>query len=428
MHRRVLIAVVLAVLAGAAPANALTIAGAEPERALVCGAHRDALTAPAGERLTLRTGRRGRHALDVARCVDGRWRPVGRARRADGAVRLGPLGPGDLRLSVRRRGSRRVVERRYLRTVERVVSEPVEFRVQNVNRSALPCSSDGRSYTLRGRLVSPGRHRPSAVTLYLHEFGFGSSFWQLDAPGHDHARAMAEAGHASVVIDRLGYAPSDRPAGDATCLGAHADMANQVVAELRRRFTRVTLAGHSVGGGVAELAAISFGGIDGLALFGWADQGYSQTALGASIAQGMRCQTGGDEPGYAFYARSREDFQRVNFFDAEPAVIERAFARRAPDPCGDNASLAQISAVNASRADQIAVPVLLVFGEEDPVFEEGADRTQAQSFKGSPEVRLVRQPRAAHAVALERTAPGMRAELARWLTATTSAGTRAARR
>jgi pimeloyl-ACP methyl ester carboxylesterase len=406
MRRHALVLIALFTFVLASPATAMTVDGAAPGSAAVCGAERAALLATAGQRLTVRPDRGGRHALDRARCAGRRWQPLGRARRADGPTQVGPLAAGGYRLTLRRRNSRRVLARRYVHVAERVATTPVEFRVRNVNRSALPCPADGREYTLHGHLVAPARGTPRAVTLYLHEFGFRSGFWR------DHARALAEAGHASVVVDRLGYAPSDRPAGNDVCLGSHADMAHQVVERLRERFARVMLAGHSAGGGIAELAAHSFGGVDALLLFGWADQGYANATVQTSVVQGATCLQGGDEPGYAFYSRSREDFEALNFHDAEPGVIERAWEQYAPDPCGDNASVAQISVVNGAGAGSIDVPVLLVFGEHDAVFQPGADEQQAEAFEDST---LVRIPRAGHAVALERSAPLMHAAVARWL-------------
>ena len=62
----------------------------------------------------------------------------------------------------------------------------------------------------------------------------GESFWSFAAaPRYDYAAALARAGHASVVIDRLGYGASGHPDGNQTCLGAQADIAHQIVGKLR---------------------------------------------------------------------------------------------------------------------------------------------------------------------------------------------------
>ena len=52
-------------------------------------------------------------------------------------------------------------------------------------------------------------------------------------PGYDFSRQMASRGEISVVIDGLGYAPSDRPPGFGVCVGSQADIVHQIVTELR---------------------------------------------------------------------------------------------------------------------------------------------------------------------------------------------------
>jgi pimeloyl-ACP methyl ester carboxylesterase len=302
-------------------------------------------------------------------------------------------------------------------------STPLRFTVENVNRSALPCPADGGRYELSGRLVTPPGAAGRSVTLYLHEYSFASHFWSFPDDRYDYAAALAREGHASVVIDRLGYGASATPDGTATCLGAQADMAHQVVQQLRARgYQRVVLAGHSVGGSVAELAYHSFGGVDALAFFGWAHTGYSTPALRESFIQGGVCTRGGEEKrpggpgGYAFYGQRPEDLEGMSFFDAEPAIVSRMKALRERDPCGDVATLVASVAFNRQRASQVKVPILLVMGEEDRVFEPGTAEEQRDTWTGSPEVTLFKQPRASHALTLEKTAPQMRAAVARWLT------------
>src|SRR5687767_7148636 len=89
-----------------------------------------------------------------------------------------------------------------------VEATPMRFSVENVNRTALPCQADGKRYDVRGRLVAPAGAAKRSVTLYLHEFGFGAHFWSFPEARYDYAAALARAGHASVVIDRLGYGAS----------------------------------------------------------------------------------------------------------------------------------------------------------------------------------------------------------------------------
>lgn len=316
---------------------------------------------------------------------------------------------------------------------------PVSFRVKNVNTSALSCEVDEADYTISGEIVGPARALKGATaptgTLYLHEFSFGKFFWGFaDVPGYDYVGALARRGHVSIVVDRLGYDDSGHPPGTQTCLGAHADIAAQIVGQLQEgayesagrkplAFGRIVLAGHSVGAGAAELAAHSVDDLDvaGLMILAWADQGYSARSVQQSLAQGSDCSGDGQpaEPGgpggYAYFGRTEQDFQQNVFADTDPAVVERVTKMRNRDPCGDNSTLAGLAAVNAAGIGDIDVPVLLLFGEGDAIFEDPAADVQARLFRSSPSVTLRRFPKAGHALTLERAAPSVQDAAADWL-------------
>jgi pimeloyl-ACP methyl ester carboxylesterase len=159
-------------------------------------------------------------------------------------------------------------------------------------------------------------------------------------------------------------------------------------------------------------------------LFAWADQGFSNDSTSDGVMQGAKCAQGGEpaEPGgpggYVYFASSSEDSRALLFHDAEPAVMEQALALRNRDPCGDvNSEIPGIALDNA-RVREIAVPVLLVFGDKDATFSDphSAAQQQQQAFTGSHDVTLKFVPNASHAVTLERSAPTMRAIVSDWLT------------
>jgi len=165
----------------------------------------------------------------------------------------------------------------------RVFERPVSFQVSNVNRSGLVCGTDGRSYTIRGHLVGTRSElRSHRVTLYLHGLGLGEFFWRLQGvPGYDFAAGMARRGHASVVIDRLGYGASDKPQGMGSWIGGQADIAHQIIGRLKSgrydgavtpRFRRVGLIGHSAGGLITEVEAYSFSDAAAIGVLAYADR------------------------------------------------------------------------------------------------------------------------------------------------------------
>src|SRR3954471_12291137 len=109
-----------------------------------------------------------------------------------------------------------------------IADVPVAFRVQNTNTSQVPCQSDGASYVVRGHLTGPRSAR--VVTLYYEGFESGEWNWRFRrVPGYDYAADMAERGHASVTLDQVGYGASGHPFGFATCFGAQADIAHQII-------------------------------------------------------------------------------------------------------------------------------------------------------------------------------------------------------
>ena len=160
-----------------------------------------------------------------------------------------------------------------------VDARQASFAVVNTNTSRVPCPSDGAPYKARATLVAPpgvlASGRAPAVTVYVPSFGF-SSYWRFGTvPGYDHAAAMAEAGHVSLVYDPLGYGASDKPPGLDTCLGSAADVLHQVIGALRTgayaldgaaplAFERVVVASHTSGALITEPEAYSYGDVDGL--------------------------------------------------------------------------------------------------------------------------------------------------------------------
>src|SRR5438309_1152639 len=169
-------------------------------------------------------------------------------------------------------------------SAQSTVEIPVSFQVTNTDTSQAPCNSglpDGATYTIRGHISGPqaalALGTASSITVYL--FGYEAGEWNWDlkgVPGYDYATEMARLGHVSLTVDELGYGASGHPAnGNETCQGAEADITHQIVQKLRSglyrigtgpgvAFSRVLLAGHDIGGSVAEIEAYSYADIDGL--------------------------------------------------------------------------------------------------------------------------------------------------------------------
>ncbi|OLT12055.1 hypothetical protein BJF78_25165 [Pseudonocardia sp. CNS-139] len=256
--------------------------------------------------------------------------------------------------------------------------------------------------------------------------------------------ALAERGHVSVSIDRLGYDRSGKPQGTETCIGAQADVTNQIVEQLRAGdysaeggatpgFAKVVLAGQSNGGLIANLTAISFGNVDGLSIHGWGDLGFTaeaderfvsatgrclmQLAPGAEPGVGAGAATGAlaDIPvGYTYYDNGTEEFITGNFADAEPAVIDAVRPLQNAHPCGDMTTIALGIYQDLQRLDEVEIPVHIVYGAADARIQ-GID-VQESLYGGATSVRTLLVPGSGHYMGVERGAPLVYEDTAAWLT------------
>ncbi|MBT2395489.1 alpha/beta hydrolase [Streptomyces sp. ISL-100] len=323
-----------------------------------------------------------------------------------------------------------------------IVDVPVSFTVRNDNRSKTGCRADGGKYRVRGHLTAPasvlsGKKR--AVTLYQHGIAAGEWYWRLDVPGYHYAEELAKRGHASVTIDRLGYGDSDRPNGFDTCIGAEADIAHQIVRQLRdggytvdgkpaegpaatvTSFDKVTLAGQSNGGQVVQIAAYSFGGIDGLMIMDWTDRGLTPEANTRFFSALQSCMAGGqpsrkpsDPSGYVYYDLGPDQFRRGNFHDTEQRVMAAATPHQNRHPCGDMTSQLDSVFTDLEHVGSIKVPVLLVYGDDDARVTGGA--AHRRLFTGA-DTALIDIPGAGHYATMARSAPRTFDRIDAWLDA-----------
>jgi pimeloyl-ACP methyl ester carboxylesterase len=330
-----------------------------------------------------------------------------------------------------------------------LVELPAAFRVTNSNTSQDPCLSDGRRYTIRGHITAPAsalRRSPAPpITMYLYGYEGGEWNWDLKrVPSYDYAAKMAKLGQVSLTLDELGYGASGRPRdGNLTCQGALADMAHQIIGELRSgdyslgggrgvRFTTVVLAGHDVGGQVAEIEAYSYHDINGLILATWADQGFTPWIIERSaIAANDWCTTSpleaspGSPTSYVHFASAKE-FRTLLFHNADPRVIARTSRLRNPNPCGIMRSGPIAVQFDPAKTQSVTVPLLDIYGAEDTLVWSHAGEAQQQDNFGSEDKMTVFVPDAGHFPMFERSAPLFRSAIASWLDSRFPGGSTAA--
>lgn len=311
-----------------------------------------------------------------------------------------------------------------------VVSRQVVFELENTNATSVLCLPDNQSYEVRGRLVGPrkaldGHSGPIRVNVLVHDLGAGSWFWQL--PGHrsyDYARQLARHGETSLVLDRLGYGASPLADGDATCLGAQADMLHQVVQHLKsgryafsdpRHGTTPAAAsvvthGHAVGAAIAQVEAGTFDDVDGLVLMSWTDRGATSLATRTAAQQSAACSGSAD---YAPLAATAAAYRALMFASASTEVQRAAARLRADDPCGDVGSLSPLLLASGLAAGRVDAPVLLLYGSRDALHRPAARSQQAASYPTEVTTRTFAG--AGSALPLERSAADVRAAVLRWL-------------
>lgn len=159
---------------------------------------------------------------------------------------------------------------------------------------------------------------------------------------------------------------SDKPNGNRICVGARADIAHQMVMDLRSghyrvnpsgnspRFSKVVLAGHSYGAQIAQVEAHSFGDIDGLVVIGYSDRVQSALTKKNAAYAAEICAKGGlrvnavGPAGYAPFGPP-SGAPAALFHSAVPQVEKAALQLLTIDPCGDTASFAKAVTVDLAN-------------------------------------------------------------------------------
>src|SRR3989441_10602673 len=339
---------------------------------------------------------------------------------------------------------------RVARAADTILELPVSFQVVNTNTSGVACPWDGLPYTVQGHLVGAQSiiygPAPRAITVYVHGFSSSEPNWSFKlVPGYDLPVEMAKLGHVSLVINRLGYSPSDHPPGMMSCVGTAADVVHQIIGQLRNpavgaalpdgahvAFSSVALAGHDTGGTIAEGEAYSYKDIDGLFISAFANTGFSQKITEFSFKAGAACLQGGqpsdqgapnyhnfppmtDEELYQDEALLREIFQYTD--ETVFQAIKQAIAdhKRQLNPCGDINSVPGAVASDLARLNEVTVPVLIFVTDSDFAFsKEGLERERT-FFTGSRDVSSPFLPQPPHFWMWGLTAPKARQIESDWL-------------
>jgi Predicted hydrolases or acyltransferases (alpha/beta hydrolase superfamily) len=135
----------------------------------------------------------------------------------------------------------------------------------------------GGDMTIHGRLCLPEGGAPETVMLALHGITYTNTYWNsgFEPETYNFSRAMTDAGYAVFAIDRLGYGESSHPPAELVTLDAQAEVAHQVIGQLRdgtvggEAFEKVVLVGHSYGTAITWRETAKYNDADALIGTGW---------------------------------------------------------------------------------------------------------------------------------------------------------------
>lgn len=262
----------------------------------------------------------------------------------------------------------------------------------------LPDEIPLQSVELHGRRLSYRRVGSGPVLLLVHGITNSSASWRPVM------RLLADAGHTVLAPDLPGHGASERHRGDHS-LGAHASILRDLLQVLD--LPRVTVVGHSLGGGVAmvfsyqfpdrveRLALVDSGGLgrEVSLLIRAATLPGAELVIGAATTPPVLRAVGAVG---GFFGRlglkPGADLAEIAGGVASLGDAERraAFVRTAR-------SIASTRGQRVSAADRLylaaEVPVLLVWGDQDPVIPLAHGHAAHAALPGS---RLEVFPGAGH--------------------------------
>lgn len=269
------------------------------------------------------------------------------------------------------------------------------------------------TYDLYAELTAP--EAADTLLITLHGVGFSHEYWDfpLDNERYSFVGAAAEAGIATLNLDRLGVGRSDRPPAEALTLQAEAFVAHGLVQQAKgegidgRVFDKVVLVGHSLGSGISIVEANTYDDVDGVVLTGFLhDLGPLfpdfEAALVPVSTQPDLADLGAPEGYLAPALGSGGTF----FYEpsTNPRIAAAAEASRQTATPAELATFAPI-VTDPAASGAISAPVLSLIGAFDGLFADFGAQEEAVAerafFTGSAAHQTVVVPDTGHAIQLE---------------------------
>jgi pimeloyl-ACP methyl ester carboxylesterase len=298
----------------------------------------------------------------------------------------------------------------------------------------------GEDLDLSGTLCLPRGGAPETVMLALHGITYDDSYWNVgfEPETYNFSDAMTGAGYAVFALDRLGYGGSDRPPAAAVTLDVQAEVAHQVITDLRAgevggaAFEHVILVGHSYGTATSWRESAIHNDADAIIGTGWGNTiqtvplaRFFSAFVPAQVAEPERY--GDVPPGYLTSLpgqRGQDYLYDLDNVDPELVTYDDEVLKDTV-PAGEGATFynrygavpvtPEIEIPLSGQAADITIPTFLVNGENELFFcgpaevhcTDSASLQEAEGAYFSPQAcfRAAVVPDAGHDLNLQRNAP-----------------------
>lgn len=294
--------------------------------------------------------------------------------------------------------------------------------------------------TMWGQLCYRGDREPTTVQLLVHGATYNHLYWDFPYGSgyYSYVDAAAAAGYATFDVDRIGNGGSSHPPSSSLTLDAGAVALHDAVTALRtgavdgHPFSRVIIAGHSLGSAETMIEAARYHDVDAVIVTG-ALHALSPAGAGSLQAD---LYPAADDPAFAGsgldpgYLTTLPGTRESLFYDpatTNPAVVATDEANKDTTTPAELAAGASLLAEPPAQQPsyQITVPVLSIVGENDDLFCAGVtayncaaaasvQKFEAQYYSPAAHLKAVVIPDTGHDLALSITAPFTDAIMIGW--------------
>lgn len=149
------------------------------------------------------------------------------------------------------------------------------------------------TYQVAGTLCLPPGPTPSSVQLLLPGGTYNRTYWDWPQQPNSYVDAAAQAGHATLNLDRIGTGASSHPPAALLNIYNDAYVVHQVIQAIKAKgiggpaFPRVVLVGHSLGSSVTWAEASRFHDVDGVIVTGMAHPLLPVSGISAPFYAGL---------------------------------------------------------------------------------------------------------------------------------------------